>query len=181
MICRFEIVLTHLNCSKSWIVALNPAKIFVDASGKPLPGFINTDRDPLDGGLPRISFATGGLASLGAGTNMPQGRATNTYEVIENISLVSPWGWTRHTLRFGGHYRHEITNRFLNGNYRGAIVFPDFAGFAAGQPQSGSLRTGEGGTFRTWGAERGISTRKTRSSSAPTSRSITGYVGNTRG
>lgn len=143
-------------------VILNPAKIFVDANGKPLPGFINTDTDPLDGGLPRISFASDDFASLGAGTNMPQGRATNTYEVIENISLVSPWGWTRHTLRFGGHYRHEITNRFLNGNYRGAIVFDTFntcvdssgkrlACFSLGRPQSGSLRTGEGGTFRTWG------------------------------
>src|SRR5712692_9623305 len=147
-------------------VALNPAKIFTDAAGNPLPGFVDTTKDSLDGGLPNISIA--GIASLGAGTNMPQGRATNTYEAIDNVSLVSPFGWSRHTLRFGAEYRHEITNRFLNGNYRGQISFACLnAGilsdpnaqapcspnrsFAAGTPQRGTLRTGEGGTFRTWG------------------------------
>src|SRR5712692_5113766 len=147
-------------------VALNPAKIFTDAAGNPLPGFVDATKDALDGGLPNISIA--GIASLGAGTNMPQGRATNTYEAIDNVSLVSPFGWSRHTLRFGAEYRHEITNRFLNGNYRGQISFACLnAGilsdpnaqapcspnrsFAAGTPQRGTLRTGEGGTFRTWG------------------------------
>ncbi|MFY9583572.1 MAG: carboxypeptidase regulatory-like domain-containing protein, partial [Candidatus Acidiferrales bacterium] len=102
-------------------VALNPAKIFTDAAGNPLPGFVDATKDSLDGGLPNITIA--GIASLGAGTNMPQGRATNTYEAIDNVSLVSPFGWSRHTLRFGAEYRHEITNRFLNGNYRGQISF----------------------------------------------------------
>src|SRR5713101_6481912 len=105
-------------------VALNPAKIFTDAAGNPLPGFVDTTKDSLDGGLPNISIA--GIASLAAGTNMPQGRATNTYEAIDNVSLVSPFGWSRHTLRFGAEYRHEITNRFLNGNYRGQISVGDF-------------------------------------------------------
>src|SRR5713226_1971915 len=149
-------------------VVLNPAKIFTDAAGNPLPGFVDTTKDPLDGGVPNITIS--GFAGLGAGTNMPQGRATNTYEAIDNVSLVSPFGWSRHTLRFGVEYRHEITNRFLNGNYRGQISFrclnavnlrssdpnaqapcsPNRS-FAAGKPQRGSLRTGEGGTFRTWG------------------------------
>lgn len=146
-------------------VSVNPAKIFTDATGAPLPGYINTGADALDGGVPRIGIT--GIAGLGAGTNMPQGRATNTYEVIENLSLIGPWGWSRHTLRFGGEYRHEITNRFLNGNYRGDISFASFNNctdttfpvgdprrapscFAQGRPQRGSLRTGVGGTFRTW-------------------------------
>ena len=81
-------------------VSLNPASIFTDASGNPLPGYVNTTTDSLDGGLPRITttgFTNGGL---GAGTNMPQGRATNTYEYSENLTLIGPWGWSRHTLRF---------------------------------------------------------------------------------
>src|SRR5713101_3925329 len=149
-------------------VSLNPAKIFTDAAGNPLPGFVDTAKDPLDGGLPNITIA--GFAGLGTGTNMPQGRATNTYQAIDNVSVVSPFGWSRHTLRFGGEYRHEITNRFLNGNYRGQISFACLnavdlrsgdpnaqapcspnRSLAAGKPQRGSLRTGEGGTFRTWG------------------------------
>lgn len=98
---------------------------------------------------------------------MPQGRATNTYEYIDNLTLISPWGWSRHTLQFGASFRREITNRFLNGNYRGFISFACFnavnlrsidpnaslpctRNFAAGKPQRGTLRTGVGGTFRTW-------------------------------
>jgi len=148
-------------------VSINPATIFTDASGNPLPGYINTSVDPLDGGLPRITITGLTRAGLGAGTNMPQGRATNTYEYIDNLTLIRPWGWTRHTLRFGFQGRREITNRFLNGNYRGSISFACFnavdlrstdpnasapctRNFAAGHPQRGTLRTGVGGTFRTW-------------------------------
>ena len=134
-------------------VALNPASIFTDANGNPLPGFVNTSVDSLDGGLPNINIG-GGFGGFGAGTNMPQGRATNTYEAIDNITFLNPFGWSRHTFRFGGALRHEITNRFLNGNYRGRITFDCFSGcvssFAAGSPLSGALRTGVGGTFRTW-------------------------------
>jgi len=148
-------------------VSINPATIFTDASGNPLPGYINTTVDPLDGGLPRITVTRLTNAGLGAGTNMPQGRATNTYELIDNVTLIGPWGLSRHTLRFGVYLRREITNRFLNGNYRGSISFACFnavdlrstdpnasapctRNFAAGHPQRGTLRTGVGGTFRTW-------------------------------
>ncbi len=148
-------------------VSINPATIFTDAAGNPLPGYIDTRVDTLDGGLPRITTTGLTNAGLGAGTNMPQGRATNTYEYIDNLTLIGPRGWTRHTLRFGFHARREITNRFLNGNYRGSISFACFnavnltgidpnasapctRNFAAGKPQRGSLRTGVGGTFRTW-------------------------------
>ncbi len=147
-------------------VDLNPASIFTDSSGNPLPGYVDTNIDPLDGGLPNITIT--GFAGLGAGTNMPQGRATNTFEAMDDVSIISPWGFSRHTLRFGGSLRHEQANRFLNGNYRGQISFGAFGAplnasgvcvdsrgrptscFTKGVPQRGSLRTGEGGTFRTW-------------------------------
>jgi hypothetical protein len=126
---------------------VNPASIFTDAAGNPLPGYVNGTADPLDSGLPRITVSGFSNFGLGAGTNMPQGRATNTYELTDDVT------WTRgeHTFRFGGELRREITNRFLNGNFRGAISFPSFARFASGQPRSGSLRTGgPDQTFRNW-------------------------------
>jgi hypothetical protein len=38
-------------------VSLNPASIFTDAAGNPLPGYVDATVDPLDGGLPR-SYCT---------------------------------------------------------------------------------------------------------------------------
>ncbi len=132
-------------------VTVNPATIFTDAAGNPLPGYIDTRVDPLDGGLPQITIA--GFTNGGLGTfalSMPQGRATNTYELLDNVSLIAPWGHSRHTLRLGVQARREIINRFLNISYRGSVSFPSWTAFASGQPQRGSLGTGAGGTFRTW-------------------------------
>ena len=131
-------------------VTVNPATIFTDAVGNPLPGYIDTRADPLDGGLPQITIATFTNGGLGVGTAMPQGRATNTYEFLENLSLIGPWGHNRHTLRLGVAARREIANLFLNNFFRGSISFASWTAFASGQPQRGSLGTGAGGTFRTW-------------------------------
>ncbi|MGH9805045.1 MAG: carboxypeptidase regulatory-like domain-containing protein, partial [Candidatus Acidiferrales bacterium] len=130
-------------------VDLNPATIFTDANGNPLPGYIDTTVEPLNGGLPRVTIS-GGFAGLGAGTNMPQGRSTNTFEYQDNVTLTAPFGWSRHTYRFGAQIRRENAHRFLNGNYRGSLSFSSFANFAIGRVRTGTLRTGEGGTFRTW-------------------------------
>jgi len=131
-------------------VTINPATIFTDAAGNPLPGYIDTRVDPLDGGLPRITVATFTNGALGAGIAIPQGRATNTYELLDNLSLIGPGGHSRHTLRLGAAARREIANLFLNTFFRGSISFPGWPAFASGQPQRGSLGTGAGGTFRTW-------------------------------
>ena len=128
-------------------IKVNPASIFTDASGNPLPGYVDTAKTALNGGLPRITVTGFANFGLGAGTNMPQGRTTDTYQLIDNVSRVMGV----HTLQFGGEIRREQTFRFLNGNFRGAISFPDFQHFALGRPQSGSLRTGgPDQTFRTW-------------------------------
>ncbi|MGH9532672.1 MAG: carboxypeptidase regulatory-like domain-containing protein [Terriglobales bacterium] len=159
--------------------SINPAEIFTDAGGNPLPGFVDIRTDPrgnLNGGLPRITItgltgvANSGFtnAGLGAGTNMPQGRATNSYELINNVT----WIRNNHTFRFGFHGRYEITNRFLNGNFRGSIEFRSWSHFAGRtsiplSPESGTcgacadglararrgtLRTGRDAsqTFRNW-------------------------------
>jgi hypothetical protein len=133
-------------------VKLNPASIFTDASGNPLPGFVDTTKNALNGGLPRITINSSGAVplsnvGLGAGTNMPQGRTTNTYQLMDNVTWINGV----HTFQFGGEIRKEQTFRFLNGNFRGAISFLDWAHFASGQPRNGSLRTGgPDQTFRTW-------------------------------
>lgn len=131
-------------------VFVNPATIFTNAAGNPLPGYIDTRVDPLDGGLPRVTITGFTNGALGTGIGQPQGRATNTYELLDDVSLIGPWGHNRHTLRFGVAARREIGDLFLNAFYRGSISFPRWAAFAAGQPQRGSLATGAGGTFRTW-------------------------------
>jgi carboxypeptidase family protein/TonB-dependent receptor-like protein len=141
-------------------VALNPASIFTDALGNPLPGFVDTSKSPRNGGLPRITITSSSAVplsniGLGAGTNMPQGRTTDTYQLIDNLT----WIKNSHTLSFGGEGRREETFRFLNGNFRGAISFADWAHFAGttgpggvvAQPRTGSLRAGgPDETFRTW-------------------------------
>src|SRR5262249_38389540 len=138
-------------------VNINPATIFTDAAGNPLPGYVDTRIDPLDGGLPRITVSGFSNFGLGAGTNMPQGRSTNTFELIDNVS----YSVGRHRWQFGGEVKREDTHRFLNGNFRGAISFSSFLppatgtdnSFASGKPRSGSLRTGgpDGSqTFRDW-------------------------------
>ena len=131
-------------------VTINPATIFTEAAGNPLPGYIDTRVDPLDGGLPRITIGGFTNGALGTGPAQPQGRATNTYELLDDVSVIGPWENTRHTLRLGVAVRREIANLFLNTFYRGSISFSRWAAFASGQPQRGSLATGAGGTFRTW-------------------------------
>jgi hypothetical protein len=75
-------------------VAINPATIFTDAVGSPLPGYIDTRVDPLDGGLPRITIAGFTNGALGTGIGQPQGRGTNTYELLDDGSLIGPWANT---------------------------------------------------------------------------------------
>jgi hypothetical protein len=94
-----------------------------------VPGVVNGSQNVLDSGLPRVAI-TGGYASLGGATNLPQGRITNTYELFFNFTKVAPFGASRHTLKFGYTPRREETRRFLDGNSRGAVTFADFDHFA---------------------------------------------------
>ncbi|MEO8592714.1 MAG: TonB-dependent receptor [Candidatus Solibacter sp.] len=121
--------------------ALNAAAIFTDSSGAPLPGAVDSRRDPLNGGLPSLSIG-GGFAALGANANFPQGRTSRTYEIFDNLSRHAPIGATRHTLRWGAHARRESLSRYLNRAERGTINFQSFADFARGQINTATFRTG---------------------------------------
>ena len=119
----------------------NASTIFVDASGNPLPGIVDGSKNVLDSGLPTIGVS-GGFASLGSTSNLPQGRRTNTYEVYDNMSLVAPFGASRHSWRWGAHIRREDARRFLDGSARGVFNFASFADFAAGNVNTATLLFG---------------------------------------
>src|SRR6266480_7185682 len=109
----------------------NASKIFVDSSGNPLPGVVDASKNLLDSGLPTINVS-GGFAPLGSTSNLPQGRITNTYELFDNMSMIAPFGASRHSWRWGVHVRREDARRFLDGSARGQFNFSSFADFEGG-------------------------------------------------
>src|SRR5712664_2005696 len=118
----------------------NAATIFVDSNGKPLPGIVDGSKNQLDSGLPTIGIT--GYAPLGSTSNLPQGRITNTYEIFDNMSLIAPFGASRHSWRWGVHARREDARRFLDGSARGQFSFSNFADFAAGRVNAATLLFG---------------------------------------
>ena len=120
---------------------LNAAAIFTDAGGGPLPGVVDATNDPLNSGLPTIAVA-GGFAPLGTNINFPQGRVSSTLELFDNLSLIAPLGWAKHSWRWGFHIRREDLRRYLDRASRGAFNFASFADFAKGLVQTSNFRTG---------------------------------------
>jgi hypothetical protein len=119
----------------------NAATVFVDSSGNPVPGIVDGSTNQLDSGLPTIGIS-GGFAPLGSTSNLPQGRITNTYEIFDNMSLIAPFGASRHSWRWGVHARREDARRFLDGSARGQFNFSNFADFAAGRVNTATLLFG---------------------------------------
>jgi hypothetical protein len=121
-------------------VGLNAASIF-QINGVPLAGVVNGAQNLQDSGLPTISIS-GGFATLGSTTNLPQGRITNTTEIFDNLSWVAPFGNTKHSFRMGYHIRREQARRYLDSTERGSFSFLSWAAFAAGQVNSSTFKTG---------------------------------------
>ncbi len=115
--------------------------VFTGADGNALPGVI------ANGGLPTISI-TGGFASLGAGMNFPQGRTTNTFELVDSVAQTAPFGLTEHAWSWGASVRREELYRYLDRASRGVINFASFADFARGQINSATIRSGS--TYSSW-------------------------------
>ncbi len=120
----------------------NASKIFVDSNGNPLPGVVDASKNQLDSGLPTINISGGSYAPLGSTSNLPQGRITNTYEIYDNVSLIAPFGASKHSWRWGYHVRREDARRFLDGSARGNFSFVNFADFAAGNVNTATLLFG---------------------------------------
>jgi hypothetical protein len=121
-------------------IGLNAASIF-QSNGQPLPGVVDGTKNIQDSGLPTVSIS-GGYATLGSTTNLPQGRITNTTELFDNMSWAAPFGASKHSFRFGYHIRREQARRYLDSVERGSFSFLSWADFAAGQVNSSSFKTG---------------------------------------
>jgi hypothetical protein len=102
-------------------VGLNAASIFQNG-GVPLAGVVDGSKNLQDSGLPTITVS-GGFAPLGSTTNLPQGRITNTTELYDNFSWISPFGKSKHTFRMGYHVRREQARRYLDSVERGSFTF----------------------------------------------------------
>jgi hypothetical protein len=121
-------------------IGLNAAGVF-QINGQPLPGIVDGTKNLQDSGLPTVAVS-GGFASLGSTTNLPQGRITNTMELFDNVSWVAPFGASKHSFRMGFHIRREQARRYLDSVERGSFNFLNWADFAAGQVNTSSFKTG---------------------------------------
>jgi outer membrane receptor protein involved in Fe transport len=85
---------------------------------------LDADFDPASIGLvtgamslPTITIT--GYVPLGAPTNVPRGRVSSAYQLVDNLT------WTRqlHTFKMGGEYRRAIVNSFNDQLARGRLNF----------------------------------------------------------
>jgi hypothetical protein len=98
-----------------------------------VPGVVNATTNPQDAGIPTVSIS-GGYATLGTATNLPQGRRSNTYEIYSDSTKIAVLGGLTHTIKFGWYGRREETWRYLDGTSRGSLSFSSFANFAGTCP-----------------------------------------------
>ena len=70
-------------------------------------------------GLPEFDFTTG-MENLGAtGFSVPRGRTSQTYQILDNFT----WLRGKHTLKFGGEFRHAAIENFNDNLERGIYQF----------------------------------------------------------
>ena len=86
-------------------------------------------------GLPQMIVA-GDLNFGGPGT-LPQGRYDTSYVFADTLSRASG----RHSIKFGGEYRHFINENFAEGT--GVFNFPSVAAFLAGTANAFNITLGE--------------------------------------
>jgi hypothetical protein len=123
----------------------------LDAS-MPLPQGLVTNAQ--SGGLPTITIT--GFVSLGAPTNVPRGRVSSAYQVVDNLTFTSG----AHTYKAGVEYRRAIVNSFNDTNARGRLNFASsntggpgaainsLADFLAGVPSNNGTTILRGSTRR---------------------------------
>jgi len=76
-------------------------------------------------GLPEFDFTTG-MENLGAtGFSVPRGRTSQTYQILDNFTLVSG----KHTWKFGGEFRRAAIDNFNDNLERGIYQFTNGAGY----------------------------------------------------
>src|SRR5581483_8597033 len=90
------------------------------------------------GGLPTI--VVGGFESLGAPTNLPRGRVSQAYQVVDGLV----WAPGSHTLKTGFDYRRPLVRSFNDQFSRGRLSFVNLADLLAGvaAPSSTTIARG---------------------------------------
>jgi TonB dependent receptor len=110
---------------------------------------LDADFDPASIGLvtgamslPTITIT--GYVPLGAPTNVPRGRVSSGYQLVDNLT------WTRglHTYKMGGEYRRAIVNSYNDQLARGRLNFNNLADFLAGRVSTTSTAILRGATRR---------------------------------
>ena len=86
-------------------------------------------------GLPQMIVA--GALNFGGPGTLPQGRFDTSYVFTDTLSRASG----RHSIRFGGEYRHFINENFAEGT--GVFNFPSVAAFLAGTANAFNITLGE--------------------------------------
>jgi len=82
-------------------------------------GFTNTTTDPASSfGLPAFSF-TGGFSGIGPGSQFPQNAITQTWQLVNNITLIRG----AHSLRTGIDFRRTRLTQRVSNNDRGSFSF----------------------------------------------------------
>jgi len=92
--------------------------------------------------LPTITIS--GFTSLGAPTNVPRGRVSSAFQILDNFTLISG----NHTYKVGAEYRRSIVNSFNDTFSRGRIDFSNLANFLAGQANPTNTTIARGATRR---------------------------------
>ena len=90
-------------------------------------------------GLPQMIVA--GAFNFGGPGTLPQGRFDTSYVVNDTVSRTSG----RHSIKFGGEYRHFINQNFAEGT--GVFNFPSVAAFLTGTANAFNTTLGERGSL----------------------------------
>jgi hypothetical protein len=85
-----------------------------------------------------IGFTTSTLLGIGPGSNFPEGRIVNSYQLQDNFSYTKG----QHQLKWGANITNQRSpNVFLPG-YNGIYTFSDWGAYAANTPSSTTLDEG---------------------------------------
>jgi outer membrane receptor protein involved in Fe transport len=75
--------------------------------------------DPSGPAASQATIAIAGLTSVGAPTNIPQGRVANNYQVQDTMTFITG----DHTFRVGGDYLRQISRQLAPADIRGTITY----------------------------------------------------------
>src|SRR5215813_8413376 len=92
--------------------------------------------------LPTITIT--GFVPLGAPTNVPRGRVSSAYQVVDNLT----WARRSHVFKMGGEYRRAIVNSFNDQLARGRLNFDSLADFLSGRVSTSGTAVLRGATRR---------------------------------